>query len=193
MSKKMLLLLVLISLVALVASGCNSDDNNPVTGSKTGTVSVTLDTGSSAAATASSPAPMAAASSVQLNVTFSSLSLYNSDGSVSADLITEPITKDLMLYKTGDLLGDYPIPAGSYNCIDAQVQTIQVVEDGRTCTLTNPGIEVPAACLSSDFLVVQEDGTYEVLFELPVVNASCSQDGGIPGFKMADPHLSLVR
>ena len=192
MSKKVLLLLVLIFLVALMAPGCNSDDDNPVTGSETGTVSVTLDTGSSGAAAAPAPSPLAA-SSVQFNVTFSSLSLYNSDGSVSADLITEPTTLDLMQYETGDLLGDYPVPAGSYNCIDAQIQTVQVIQDGRTCTLSNPGIQIPAACLNSEVLVVQEDGTYEVLFELPVVNVSCSQDGGIPEFHMDDPHLSLVR
>ncbi|MDQ7007581.1 MAG: DUF4382 domain-containing protein [Acidobacteriota bacterium] len=189
MSRKVILLVALVALLGMFTLGCNTDDPLPV--QKTGTVSVTLDT-SSSPAPATEPTVMGAvAAATEVNVTFSALTLYNSGGSPSVDLFTQPVTLNLLDYTVAQLLGDYPVPPGTYNCIDADIDMIQVVEGANTCTLSNPGFDLPGVCLGTGFLTVQEDGTYSLVYQVPVVNASCPSDGGIPSFTFGDPNVSL--
>ena len=186
-----MLLAALIALLGAFTPGCNSS-SDPLPGQKTGTVSVTLSTGAGTAAS-SSPSVMGAtaAAATELNVTFSSLTLYNSSGNPSTDLFSEPTTLNLMDYTVGQLLADYPVPAGTYNCLDADIETIQVVDNGNTCTLSNPGFDLPGRCMATGFLTVEEDGTYNLLYEIPVLGASCASDGGVPSFDFGMPNVSM--
>ncbi len=186
MKKGLLALMILLGGAMLLTLGCNSDSGDAV--EKTGALSFYINT---------VPNDKAAGIADEMNVTFNSLVLYNSNGSDSVTLASadDPVTIDFLDYRSGEGLMDvFQVPVGSYNCIELSIDSVVTVQGANTCPAIDPDLTEPLPgpiCLESGLLTVEEDGSYDVLMTSPLYSVSCTKDNGTATVNIDEPSLSL--
>jgi hypothetical protein len=181
-------LLVLVAGLALIAFGCDDDDDDVG-----GNVNVAMTT-----ADAPSAPTIAQSPDARIFVHFTYLALTQ-DGQADEVLIDGPDAEPVEI-TAEDVLGPFNVPAGTYDGFAFTIDDVDVVdgpEGERTCEQTDLDGDLPIeqgpTVFENGLLEVQEDGTYTIRVDLPVFGATCAQDQGTATIDLlADPSASAV-
>jgi hypothetical protein len=174
-------MLAMMAALALVAIGCN-DDDDPA--GPTGNVSMQVTTASGAVLQASPDA--------QIFVQWSYLALVDEQGEQTV-LINSP-DADPVDITASPILGPYEVPEGTYTGIVHTMEDVYVIDgpDGeRRCDDTNVETEpLPVEeelTIQGGLLQVAEDGSQTLLVTMPVIGGACETDGGEGVIEFNDP------
>jgi hypothetical protein len=184
-------LLVLVAGLALVAFGCDDDDDG--VGGASGDVNVAMTMAPEPAAPTIAQSPDA-----RIFVHFTYLALTQ-DGQADEVLIDGPDAEPVEI-TADDVIGPFNVPPGTYDGFAFTIDDIDVVDgpEGEfTCEQTDLDGDLPIeqgpTVFENGVLEVQEDGTYTILVELPVFGATCADEGAVATIDLlADPSASAI-